>query len=201
VRSSRQVGKEYFELLFTDISPCKGISSGTLQDHPGWHWFTSSGGTLTGWTLPMQAWQQLLTTDTITVDQLNRHGNCTWSTTLWAKFWRGLWSGRAHPRTRLVIWRVLHHNFFSCLRESLWSVCQSTCPMCQSGVESITHMFFQCAEVKTHWYKLLQLLRGSSLEFGYVRQLLDMLSFAVNKHKTTPTFPGNCGRSALDGMA
>jgi hypothetical protein len=59
------------------------------------------------------------------------------------------------------------------------------CKSCQK--ETTQHLFFHCPQVNSQWLKLLHLTESTSLDFGPVGSLMDILTIAVKYQVYSPT--------------
>jgi hypothetical protein len=59
IRSSRQVGHNVFDMVYSFLSTYLGTFNLLLHQSPGWYWNTSTG-TQKGWSFTMSTWRTLL---------------------------------------------------------------------------------------------------------------------------------------------
>jgi hypothetical protein len=186
VRSSRFVGLETFERLVSFASDSVGTESCCISTLKGWQWQATTHS-FKGWELSLKQWRSLQPAPQEVIEQHNRRWGCRWNHQGWLSFWKMVWLGFGHNRTKFIVWRLLHHGFYTNSRGALWKVCEETCPVCLGNAESTFHMFFLCPEVKQRWSTLLTLLSTTSMDFGPIHTPLDLLLAGVLTHRQTPT--------------
>ncbi|GKC58092.1 protein SCAI [Tanacetum coccineum] len=74
-----------------------------------------------------------------------------------SKFWTKLWNIPTQPKVKLFLWKAISNSVAT--MDNLFNRnCSSspTCPICQSCVETIEHLLFECAWTRPIWF-------GSSL--------------------------------------
>ncbi|CAL1353300.1 unnamed protein product [Linum trigynum] len=69
-----------------------------------------------------------------------------------SQFWKTLWSLPIPPKLKFFLWRVVR-GFLPCQEIlQLKSLCDlNECPVCSSGIESISHCLFECRVARGVW--------------------------------------------------
>jgi hypothetical protein len=125
---------------FLILSP--GLSfNESLVDSPGWFWSLPSKKQK-GWQQPTRIWRLLTTSGLNHCQQWNVRWQAHWDIQQWKALWRQLWAGWGHPRTKFLLWRLIHFGFFTQAHGFLRKVCPALCPVCSAQDESILHHFF-----------------------------------------------------------
>lgn len=75
--------------------------------------------------------------------------------------WAGLIWGKGYiPRFSFVTWIALQNRLYTCERLFAWGVSPSNlCPVCNSEIETVKHLFFQCSVYNAVLLEVLKLCR------------------------------------------
>jgi hypothetical protein len=152
-----------------------------LVDSPGWFW-NLPGKSHKGWAQPTWIWRLLTTSSSNNSQQWNIRWQVNWDMQQWKALWRQLWAGWGHPRTKFLLWGLIHFGFFTQAHGSFWKVCSAVCPICSEQDESILHLFLQCSRVHLRWRQVLSTVSTTSLSLGAI---------------STPVHPLQCARVAF----
>jgi hypothetical protein len=77
-RSSRQVGRELFNMVISFLSNYPGTSNAPLHESTGWYWNVGTSRQK-GWAFTIANWRTLLPENDFNSQQCNLCWDCTWS--------------------------------------------------------------------------------------------------------------------------
>jgi hypothetical protein len=81
---------------------------------------------------------------------------------------------------------VIQNGYFTNSSGAVWGVCTEICPVCNAAPETTAHLFFECAEVKQRWIRVIRLLRSSNMAFESVDMAFAIIKKAVTSHQKNP---------------
>ncbi|KAL3694931.1 hypothetical protein R1sor_008582 [Riccia sorocarpa] len=153
----------------------------TLQNSSSWIWKGDSTG-WKGWQRPAQFWNKLLTSKE-SPEVLSNKWTIGGQRFTWAERWRHLWKCRGTLRSKLWVWRVLKHGFFTGERAERMGVSNDPCRRCGRTSESISHLFWSCSQAELIWDKLRNRSARANSSFRIHGNILDTIDEALYNNK------------------
>lgn len=135
----------------------------------------------------MAEWKLLTVKEVPKFSQINTRWDTLCLDGDWTKFWKTTWSGWGLLHSRLIIWRILQHGYFTNVCEAWWDVYTNECPCCQQPGKSITHLFYNWDRLHTRRAILVGITKGTKLESMYEDTLLGSIKQAVRRQWRNPT--------------
>lgn len=140
IRSSRCMGASQMKEVLQFIQPCQKNHQLPLQQSRGW-WWTHHSHLWTSWHQPaMHCWQAPTSLQPYIVTRLNQRWSTMYITLQRQVFWRKLWTRQGHPCSRLLMWRVLQHGYYTNVQGGIWLMCADICPLCLQDGETTIHL-------------------------------------------------------------
>ncbi|KAL3700212.1 hypothetical protein R1sor_018234 [Riccia sorocarpa] len=157
----------------------------TLQESPSWRW---SGATTPwkGWNNKSKFWADLLSKEEEAEDLSHKWiqgGRSPSRIDSWSNRWRQLWRSTATSRSKLWIWRVLKHGFWTGERAAKIGVSSADCRRCGFQLETVDHMFWGCSMVSSTWAELKERAHARRVSFKIQPTLIDTLDEAITSNK------------------
>ncbi|KAL3695493.1 hypothetical protein R1sor_009569 [Riccia sorocarpa] len=141
------------------------LASVLLSDKKLWQidgWFWRSGKEVTrGWRLPNKDWTRLWWLDDPQYTDISVHWNITADGDEWKQRWLRLWKGKALPRHKVWLWRLLQQGLPTLERASKWGFSDGRCAWCNLDTESVEHVVWECSRLHSRTQWLTEVLMGS----------------------------------------
>ncbi|GJY06948.1 ribonuclease H-like superfamily protein [Tanacetum coccineum] len=98
------------------------------------------------------------------------------------EFWKKVWNIKVMPKIKTFWWRVCSNALAT--RENLYKRNCSSSPLCQicnSQVETIEHMFFECPWTKSMWFGSNYGLRANNLSGDFISRISSLIDIFPSK--------------------
>lgn len=109
--------------------------------------------------------------------QMNRRWRTNLLATQWVRIWKKVWGSLTFYRDWVIIWRVCYHGFFHNHRDQIWGMNEGICPCCQTHMETLKHMLFECNFVWRRWAAIAVWLMCSHLAPTFMKGSLGEIMY------------------------
>ncbi|KAL2631555.1 hypothetical protein R1flu_016241 [Riccia fluitans] len=154
------------------------LGAQSLEASPRWRW-RGADGKWSGWLQTSKFWHKCLEMEKEVDDLTSKWPDGQYSLT-WKAPWKRLWSKGGSTRTNLWTWRILIRTFFTGEQAAKMQVAHDPCARCKEATETITHLFYECRNSRSHWERLQELASRARVNIRNSNGLLATVDEAVS---------------------
>lgn len=180
--SSRNIGEQEFYKFYIETVEIGKPSERSIVTNRGWKWVGESTKK-SGWCHPNKVWVQHIANPRTSYNKVNGRWGQIGTPGDWRAYWKTLWRGWAIPKTCMLLWRIIQHEFNHNTRAKVWKVSDGTCPRCGLHQEMIEHLFFLCSISRNRWIEMKCLTHGTAMEEAFQGTLFAMVAKTIQQNK------------------